>query len=79
MFINEEEQIDLVNLVNGMTPPDEPAWLNDPVRRFTEAHRVLDIDNDNIVFYRLTDMRIDLRYIRVLFMSVALPFLRRAT
>jgi len=79
MFITDVEQDQLVTRVNETTLPDEPIWLNDPVRRFTEAHRVLDTDNDNIVFYRLTDMQVDIRYLRILFMPVASPFPRAAT
>jgi hypothetical protein len=74
MFINDTEHAELDLLINHTTHPREPLFLSNGGRRSFEVHRFLPFNNDDPVFHRLTDMRADTRYIRILFRPVVSPF-----
>jgi hypothetical protein len=74
MFISSEEMDELLILVNGITPPEDPSWMYNAQRRFSEIHRFLHLNNDDIIFDKLTEYLYDRRCLRVLMMTLSSAF-----
>jgi hypothetical protein len=74
MFISSKEMDELLILVNGVTSPEDPPWLYDAQHRFSEVHRLLHLNNDDIILDKLTDFLYDKRCIRILMMKLSSAF-----
>jgi hypothetical protein len=65
MFVNVREYNDLCHGINQTTPSEEPQWLRNAGRRFFEAHRLLQFNDDGILCHKLTSFRLEVRSFRL--------------